>query len=109
MLMNKNLSGGGPVYGEAVKKLAELAAKDNFVTGQGSVKNVDVRDAYIERLLQAYKSPRPLKIVWDCGNGASGAKSFSACRKNCLASTTVLFPATLTVIFPIIMIPIRAI
>jgi phosphomannomutase len=72
MLMDKRLKGGGPIYGAAIKALAELAAKGDFVTGQGSASQTDVRDAYVARLLQDYASPKPLTVVWDCGNGAGG-------------------------------------
>ena len=72
MLLAKNLKGGGPVYGEAIKKLAEMARTDDFVTGQGKAVTRDVRELYIQRLLKDYASAKPLKIVWDCGNGAAG-------------------------------------
>lgn len=72
MLMDKKLPGGGPIYGAAIKKLAELAASGDFVTGKGSSKKVEVRDVYVGRLLQDYASPQPLTVVWDCGNGAGG-------------------------------------
>lgn len=72
MLMDKSLPGGGPIYGEAIKKLAAMAAAEDFVIGSGSSKKIDVREAYIQRLLKDYQSPRPLKVVWDCGNGAAG-------------------------------------
>lgn len=72
MVMAKNLPGGGPVYGEAIKRLAALAAKGEFSTGIGSVQETDVSDAYIDRLLRDYKGIRSLKIVWDNGNGAAG-------------------------------------
>ena len=72
MLIAKNLKGGGPIYGAAIKKLAEIAAADDFVTGQGSVSDSDVSEAYIDRLLQDYLGKTPLNVVWDCGNGAGG-------------------------------------
>ncbi len=72
MLMAKHLPGGGPIYGAAIKKLAEMAAKDDFVAGQGSSRIIDVRKTYTARLLQDYTSSKPLKVVWDCGNGAGG-------------------------------------
>jgi phosphomannomutase len=72
MLIGKHLPGGGPVYGEAIKKLAVLAAAGDFVERQGSSKQIDMRDDYVARLLQDYKSPRALNVVWDCGNGAAG-------------------------------------
>jgi phosphomannomutase len=72
MLIDKRLPGGGPVYGEAIKKLASLATVSDFVIGKGSAKTADVQDAYVARLLQDYKSAKALHVVWDCGNGAGG-------------------------------------
>jgi phosphomannomutase len=72
MLMAKHLPGGGPVYGEAVKALGVLAAKGDFVTGQGTSKKSDVQDAYIDQLVKAYQGKKALKVVWDIGNGAAG-------------------------------------
>ncbi|MDR3425390.1 MAG: phosphomannomutase/phosphoglucomutase [Alphaproteobacteria bacterium] len=72
MLLAKNLVGGGSVYGAAIKKLADMAAADDFAVGEGSVSTADVSEAYIARLLQDYQGAKPLNIVWDCGNGASG-------------------------------------
>jgi len=76
MLIAKHLKGGGPVYGEAIRKLAEMAATDDFIAAPDakriSAKKYDVRDAYVARLLKDYRSPKPMKVVWDCGNGAGG-------------------------------------
>lgn len=72
MLMAKKLPGGGPVFGEAIKKLAALAAASDFETGEGSVKTVDVSNAYIDRILLDYRGTKGLRVVWDNGNGAAG-------------------------------------
>jgi phosphomannomutase len=72
MMIAKHLKGGGPVYGDAIKQLAAIAAKEDYVAGKGSSQKIDVRDTYVTRLLKDYTSPKPLKVVWDCGNGASG-------------------------------------
>jgi len=72
MLMDKSLPGGGPIYGAAIKNLAAMAAKADVITGKGSEQTTDIRNTYVDRLLQDYKSPKPLKVVWDCGNGAAG-------------------------------------
>ena len=72
MLIAKHLIGGGPVYGEAIKKLATIAAANDFVSGAGSVSAVDVRELYVARMLQDYQGAKPLNVVWDCGNGAAG-------------------------------------
>lgn len=72
MLIAKNLPGGGPIYGDAIKKLAAMAAAGDFTPGAGSVSEYDIRDIYVARLLQDYQGQKPLNIVWDCGNGAAG-------------------------------------
>lgn len=72
MLIAKHLPGGGPVYGEAIKKLAQMVASGDFISGKGSVTTYDVSDAYIARVLQDYQGKAPLTVIWDCGNGASG-------------------------------------
>jgi phosphomannomutase len=71
MLMAKHLPGGGPIYGEVIKQLAAMAAKDDFVSAPGgTTKKFDIRDAYVGRLKQDYAGTKPMKVVWDCGNGA---------------------------------------
>ncbi|HEU0118841.1 MAG TPA: phosphomannomutase/phosphoglucomutase [Alphaproteobacteria bacterium] len=72
MLMAKHLKGGGPIYGDAIKKLASMAEAGDYEKGQGSEKKIDVREAYVARLLKDFKTLTPLKVVWDCGNGAGG-------------------------------------
>lgn len=62
----------GPIYGMAIKELAEIAAAGDFETGKGSVREVDVQDTYIERLLRDINLNKPIKIAWDSGNGAAG-------------------------------------
>lgn len=72
MLLAKHLPGGGPVYGEQIKTLASLAAVDDFVSGSGTQKQTDLRDAYVARLLEDFTGGKTLTVAWDCGNGASG-------------------------------------
>ncbi len=61
-----------PVFGEAIQDLGLLAEGGDFETGEGKITLPDVKDDYVNRLLQDLKAPRPLKIVWDNGNGAAG-------------------------------------
>lgn len=72
MLLGKHLPTGGPIYGKAVQQLGVIAAAGGFVQGTGSAKDVDVRDAYIQRLLVDFHGTRDLKVAWDAGNGAGG-------------------------------------
>ena len=72
MLMRKDLAGGGPVYGERIHALAVMAANDDFEQGKGTVKDVDVQDAYVDMLASNYKSTQGFRIAWDNANGAGG-------------------------------------
>lgn len=72
MLLSKRLKDGGPVYGARIKQLAEMALANDVVKGAGVVQSLDVRESYVERLLQDFKRGKSLNAVWDCGNGAGG-------------------------------------
>ncbi len=72
MLMAPRLAGGGPIYGDKIKALAEIAAKGAFATGEGQAKSVDVSEDYIARLLKDYQGVKGLRVVWDNGNGSAG-------------------------------------
>jgi phosphomannomutase len=98
MLLAKNLPGGGPVYGEAIKKLASMAAAGDFVSGKGASSSFDLREAYVGRLLQDYQGAKPLNIVWDCGNGAGGEIVQRLCEK--LPGTHTLLFADIDGRFP---------
>ncbi len=61
-----------PFYGKDVQNLGQLAAAGDFESGAGSTRDVDVQDAYVDRLLQDYTGPKNLTVAWDNGNGAAG-------------------------------------
>jgi phosphomannomutase len=62
----------GPFYGEAIQNVGRLAAKGDFEQGNGKTESIDIRDAYVDRMLKDYTGPRNLTIAWDVGNGAAG-------------------------------------
>lgn len=68
----KMMLSSGPVYGEMIQNIGRIAAAGIFEAGAGSEKSVDVKDAYVARLLKDYTGTRDLKIAWDAGNGAAG-------------------------------------
>lgn len=72
MLMSKKLPGGGPIYGEAIKKLAEIAKAGDFSEGEGVHRQLDISENYIDRLVTDYIGAKGKKVVWDNGNGAAG-------------------------------------
>lgn len=62
-----------PVFGELIQELGHMAAHGDFETGEGSVRETDVTENYIARLLRDFDgAPDTIKIAWDCGNGATG-------------------------------------
>ncbi|NCC22448.1 MAG: phosphomannomutase/phosphoglucomutase [Alphaproteobacteria bacterium] len=65
----------GPVFGDGVQELGHIAASGDFETGhgEGSVRTIDVRETYVDRLLRDFDSTREVRIAWDAGNGAVGA------------------------------------
>lgn len=62
-----------PVFGAAIKELADIAASGDFEEGNGSVREIDMVDSYIDRLLRDVKIDKDLKVAWDAGNGAAAA------------------------------------
>lgn len=63
---------GKPFFGSDIKELGRIAADGAFANGSGGLSRRDVAQTYADRLLQDYNGQRPLKVVWDCGNGATG-------------------------------------
>ncbi|MCB1556242.1 MAG: phosphomannomutase/phosphoglucomutase [Alphaproteobacteria bacterium] len=62
----------GPLYGDAIQDVGRIAAAGDFASGAGGVQTIDVRGAYVDRLLRDFDGRPDLKIAWDCGNGATG-------------------------------------
>ncbi len=65
----------GPVFGEGVQELGKIAESGDFEIPEqkGSVRHIDIKDNYIERLMRDFEGNRDLKVAWDVGNGAVGA------------------------------------
>jgi len=57
-------------WGEDIRRLGERVAAGRFASGAGRVTPIDVREAYVARLLEDARWGRPLHVVWDAGNGA---------------------------------------
>jgi phosphomannomutase len=64
-----------PFFGAQIQEIGRMARDGDVVPqAEGSDRAVDVRDAYLERLLRDWDGgERKLKVVWDPGNG-SGAE-----------------------------------
>ena len=69
----KMVVAGTTLAGDAVQGLRARIERDDFATGNGAYRTVDVREAYLARVAGDVKLARPMKIVVDCGNGVAGA------------------------------------
>jgi len=72
MLMSKKLPGGGPIYGQAIKRIAAIAKDGDYAVGEGIHRKLDISESYIDRLLEDYQGTKGKKVVWDNGNGSAG-------------------------------------
>ena len=68
----KMMLGKGPVYGQQIQDIGVIASKADYVSGEGSSEQIDVKDAYVDRMMRDYDGTRELTVAWDAGNGASG-------------------------------------
>ncbi|HEX8512820.1 MAG TPA: phosphomannomutase/phosphoglucomutase [Allosphingosinicella sp.] len=61
----------GAFFGERIQELGRSALAADWEEGSGSVRDEDVMERYLERLLEAFDG-KAFRIGWDCGNGAAG-------------------------------------
>ncbi|MEO6353824.1 MAG: phosphomannomutase/phosphoglucomutase [Burkholderiaceae bacterium] len=69
----KMVLAGEAIYGEEILALHQTIVDNNFTHGAGSYRTHDIRDAYLQRIIEDVKPARPIKIAIDCGNGVAGA------------------------------------
>src|SRR3954465_10454883 len=67
----KLLLKGRSVFGAEIQEIGQRAVDGHWHDGSGTVEEVDIREAYVDRLLQDF-SGKPFRIGWDAGNGAAG-------------------------------------
>ena len=68
----KMLTKEDPVWGDDIKKIGRIAENGDFVSGNGEITEVDVRNDYIKYVLSFLKltpQSKALNIVFDTGNG----------------------------------------
>ncbi|WP_372965190.1 phosphomannomutase/phosphoglucomutase [Marinobacter sp.] len=68
----KIMLGGETLSGEAIQKLYQRIQVGDFISGQGTESNEDVRRAYLDRIVGDIAVAAPLKVVVDAGNGIAG-------------------------------------
>lgn len=63
---------GETLHGAAITDLYRRILEADFKQGQGFEKNHDIKDEYINAILESVQLKRPLKVVVDTGNGVAG-------------------------------------
>lgn len=67
----KMLLKGRSVFGQEIQALGRRAASGAWSEGKGTTEEVDIREAYVNRLLEGF-SGKGYRVGWDAGNGAAG-------------------------------------
>ena len=69
----KMVIGGTTLALDAIQDLKKRIEAGNLKHGQGERRSVDIKAAYVDKIVGDVKLARPMKIVMDCGNGVAGA------------------------------------
>lgn len=63
--------GQSSIYGADIQKLKEIIEKEDFLTGTGKVRKVNIIQDYIKDIAKRLDIKGKVKVVFDCGNGAA--------------------------------------
>ncbi|NOZ09896.1 MAG: phosphomannomutase/phosphoglucomutase [Gammaproteobacteria bacterium] len=69
----KMVLAGETLSGDTIQSLRQRIIDGRLHQGAGGLKQDDVVDAYVKRVLSDVKLARPMRVVVDCGNGVAGA------------------------------------
>jgi len=69
----KIVLGGETLASETIQALRLRIENDDLSHGNGTYRQHDIVDTYLQRICSDIKLSRPLKVVVDCGNGVAGA------------------------------------
>ncbi len=70
------------IYGEEIKKIAEIIEKEDYESGTGGIEIVDVVKDYTNYILESFSNiPGDMRIAIDCGNGTAGIVAPQIFRK----------------------------
>ena len=68
----KMMIGQRTIYGDDIRALGRMAEAGDFEIGVGAVRDVDLMEQYLSRILDGINAG-DLNVGWDPGNGAAGA------------------------------------
>jgi phosphomannomutase/phosphoglucomutase len=64
--------GKSTIYGQDIQEIKKYLLHTDFVSAPGSSCKIDLKEAYILKIMESIKHPLGLKIVIDSGNGMAG-------------------------------------
>lgn len=64
--------GKSTIYGADILKLKEIISKKDFLTGNGTIEQLDIFEDYVARYKKEFGDLSGIPVVLDCGNGAAG-------------------------------------
>ncbi len=68
----KTVCGDGTLHGETIQDVRRLIEARDFLSGAGSLREVDVSAAYLDEVAPQFKFERRIRVVFDAGNGTAG-------------------------------------
>ncbi|MEE4249116.1 MAG: phosphomannomutase/phosphoglucomutase [Alcanivoracaceae bacterium] len=63
---------GVTLTGDRIRGLRERIARGELASGEGKVRQQDIRDRYVDEIARDIVLARPMKVAVDCGNGIAG-------------------------------------
>jgi phosphomannomutase/phosphoglucomutase len=68
----KTVCGESTIHGEAIQELKRIIDTGDFASGNGTDTTADVVTPYVAEVSAQFRFERPLKVVFDAGNGTGG-------------------------------------
>jgi phosphomannomutase len=94
----KMMLGKRSYFGADIRELGRIAAAGEWISGSAEAKTISVFDEYVARVAKDYDGTRPLTVVWDAGNGATGDALVSLVRR--IPGTHILLNEVIDGTFP---------
>lgn len=87
----KSVCGSGTLHGSEIQAVYQLIQKQDFESGEGSIKTVDVTTSYVDEVASQFHFDRRIKVVLDAGNGTAGPTMRRLAQKLNIETTELFF------------------
>ena len=76
----KLMLGHSPFFGQDIQDMAKTPYDPAEIRQGGQQIQLNIQEAYLDRVLEGLELGRELSIVWDCGNGSAGPAVEKLCK-----------------------------